>query len=194
MTPAIAALVIGGILLVAGVQGRNVLDVALGREGRMAGGSPDESLAGFSAMTGADAAPSGDPLGSPAPGDPFASKGLSRVIQECNRIEALRLRYVWGGGHGGYPPNGPFDCSGAVSYVLHSAGLLSGPPRVSGLLALWGQPGPGQHLTVWANVTHVFLEIDGRMWGTSRSNPGGGPGWHPRRSTAGFTPRHHPGL
>lgn len=33
MTPALAALILGGILVVAGFQNRNVIDVALGREG-----------------------------------------------------------------------------------------------------------------------------------------------------------------
>lgn len=173
LTPAIAALTIGGALAVAGVQNRNLLDVLLGRAGNPLSPSPIGSSSGGGASS----------IGGP----------LEVVKNECDRIDGLRLPYKWGGGHAGYPHDGPFDCSGAVSYVLHSAGLLKGPPLVSGLLAAWGHPGKGDRLTVWANVGHVFLELDGRMWGTSRQNPGGGPGWH-TRGTAGFTPRHHPAL
>lgn len=189
MTPAIAALVLGGILIVAGFQNRNVIDVALGRDGTIPDSQADEALAPYGVTTD-DLTTLPGLTTTPQSG---SGGGLARVVSECNRIAALKLHYVWGGGHAGYPPGGPFDCSGAVSYVLHAAGLLKGPPRVSGMFVAWGSPGKGQHLTVWANATHVFLEIDGRMWGTSNSNPGGGPGWH-TRGTSGFVPRHPAGL
>jgi hypothetical protein len=190
MTPAIAALVFGGILLVAGWQNRNVLDVALGREGKIPGGTVEEAEVSFG------------PVGSAVPGDlpsltPTPSGGggkLTKLIDECNRIDSLHKPYKWGGGHASFDPNGPWDCSGAVSRALHAADLLGGVPRTSGLFMTYGDAGRGQHVTVWANLAHVLLEIDGRMWGTSHSNPGGGAGWHPRRSTSGFTPRHPKGL
>lgn len=193
MPPAILALVLGGILIVAGTQGRNVLDVALGRDGRMTDSTADEALAKFG-VTSDDLGTLPGLTSTPQDG---TGKGLSRLVSECNRIDALDLRYVWGGGHAGYPQNGPFDCSGAVSYVLHAAGLLTGPPRTSGLLMLFGQPGAGTHVTICANTGHVFLIIDGRCWGTSRHNPGGGPGWFPTPDAtymAQFTKRHPPGL
>jgi len=34
--------------------------------------------------------------------------------------------YVWGGGHRSFISNG-YDCSGAVSYMLHGGGLLPSP-------------------------------------------------------------------
>lgn len=53
MTPAVAALVMGGILLVAGFQGRNVIDVALGREGKIPDSTVDDNLAPYG-VTSAD--------------------------------------------------------------------------------------------------------------------------------------------
>lgn len=41
----------------------------------------------------------------------------------------------------------------------------------------WGRPGQGRRLTVWVMPGHVVMEIDGGVFGTSYSNPGGGPGW-----------------
>src|SRR5262245_19096715 len=47
-----------------------------------------------------------------------------RAIQAANRIH--KKTYIWGGGHRSFKAKG-YDCSGAVSYVLHAAGLLSSP-------------------------------------------------------------------
>lgn len=114
--------------------------------------------------------------------------GLPTMIQTANQIDAKGFPYVWGGGHGSF--SGPYDCSGAVSAVLHSAGLLSAP-LVSGALASWGKPGSGP-LTVFANAGHTFMSLAGKFFGTSGSNPGGGAGWFPPPGsgyTSGFTRR-----
>jgi hypothetical protein len=97
--------------------------------------------------------------------------------READRIDRLRLPYVWGGGHQSSPapPNGPFDCSGAVSRVLQAAGIDI-PTMVSGDFEKVLPPGPGR-ITVYAYDGHVFMVIDGRGFGTSPSNPGGGAGW-----------------
>jgi hypothetical protein len=98
--------------------------------------------------------------------------------------------YRWGGGHRRWADTG-YDCSGAVSYVLHAAGLLEDPLDSSGL-ARWGVPGRGRLLTVYANRSHAFVVIAGRRLDTAG---GRGPRWHSRlRSTRGFTARHPPGL
>ena len=68
------------------------------------------------------------------------SVSVARAIQAANRIH--RRTYIWGGGHRSFKAKG-YDCSGAVSYVLHAAGVLSFP-LVSGQLAFWGVPGPGK--------------------------------------------------
>ena len=69
--------------------------------------------------------------------------------------------------------SGPYDCSGAVSAVLHAAGLLK-RPMVSGEFMHWGAPGPGS-VTIYANAGHVYMSILGRYFGTSSANPAAVP-------------------
>jgi hypothetical protein len=118
-----------------------------------------------------------------------------RAIQAANRIH--RRTYIWGGGHRGFKSKG-YDCSGAVSYVLHAAGVLSSP-LVSGQLAWWGAPGPGSWITVYANRTHTFMVVAGLRYDTSPVgewvNQGRGPRWrYTLRTPTGFAIRHYPGL
>ena len=152
--------------------------------------------------------PPGAPEGSPPPatgatilpggkasipaGAPFA---VVRAIQAANRIH--RKTYIWGGGHRSFKARG-YDCSGAVSYVLHAAGVL-GSPLVSGQLAFWGMPGPGAWITVFANKVHTYMYIAGLRYDTSPRgetvDQGRGPRWrYTLRTGAGFAVRHYPGL
>ena len=116
------------------------------------------------------------------------------LLKRANLIDAAQQPYKWGGGHGAKPTmEGPWDCSGAVSAVL---GV---DPRVSGQFARWGAPGRGKQVTIYANDEHVLMEINGRFFGTSKTNPGGGAGWIPRSAIskqylARFTARHPQGL
>lgn len=93
-----------------------------------------------------------------------------------------RYPYVWGGGHQtigqASGPGTGYDCSGAVSAVLHAMGLLN-RPMVSGELAGWGKPGPGKWVTVYANSTHTFMKIAGNWFGTGSDKEAirGGPAW-----------------
>lgn len=122
----------------------------------------------------------------------LARGGLAAMIAEANRFESHHFPYVWGGGHGGFGVQ-PVDCSGAVSDILHAAGLLNAP-MVSGDLARWGKPGKGQ-LTVYANPVHTFMSLAGKFFGTSSTNPGGGAGWMPDPGAgyrAGFAARTMP--
>lgn len=123
-----------------------------------------------------------------------AAKDLKTIVQRANRFDKMERPYLWGGGHGAKPDyNGPWDCSGAVSAVL---GV---DPRVSGQFESWGKPGRGKRVTIYANATHVLMEINGKFWGTSGSNPGGGAGWIPGSAVSKdylsrFVARHPPGL
>lgn len=123
-----------------------------------------------------------------------APGSVQDMIAEANRIDAAKMPYKWGGGHAKKLIRGrdltPLDCSGAVSQIL---GIN---PRVSGAFVKWGQPGRGKNVTIYANSTHVFMEIDGHFWGTSRSNPAGGAGWIPAGNVnvSGFTARHPAGM
>jgi len=125
-------------------------------------------------------------------GAPFA---VVRAIQAANRIH--RRTYIWGGGHRAFKAKG-YDCSGAVSYVLHAAGVLSSP-LVSGQLAWWGVPGPGTWITVFANRTHTYMYIAGLRYDTSplgeSVSQGRGPRWrYTLRTGTSFAVRHYSGL
>lgn len=118
-------------------------------------------------------------------------RSYQAVLKEANRIDALKLPYVWGGGHQSSPapPNGPFDCSGAVSALLQGAGFRI-PTMVSSGFEAFGSSGAGK-VSVLANPEHVYTVIGGRAWGTSGENPGGGAGWIDGYTfRPGFTVRH----
>ena len=124
-----------------------------------------------------------------------APSTVRRAIKAANKIH--RRTYIWGGGHRSFKAKG-YDCSGAVSYVLHAARLLSFP-LVSGQLASWGSPGPGAWITVYAHRTHTYMVIAGLRYDTSPRgewiDQGRGPRWRfTLRTNAGFAVRHYPGL
>ena len=98
---------------------------------------------------------------------------------------------MWGGGHGG--ASGGYDCSGSISYALAAGGLLESPLDSTGFMS-WGAPGPGAHITVYANAGHAYMVVDGRRFDTSALS-GGGTRWTSEmRSSAGFVARHPPGF
>ena len=129
-----------------------------------------------------------------APAD--APLQVQEVIWAGDRI---RLKpYIYAGGHGKWNDAG-YDCSGTVSYVLHAAGLLK-VSMDSSEFETWGVHGAGQWITVYTNAGHAFIEVAGIRLDTSAEQdpnppPGTGPRWRPVvTSTAGFMPRHPPGL
>lgn len=125
----------------------------------------------------------------PPPGAPAAVK---QVIRAANEIR--HRPYVWGGGHQGWLSRG-YDCSGAVGYALHGAGMLD-VTMVSGQLAQWGEAGAGRWVTVYANQEHVFMIVAGLRFDT-RGDPAGisGPRWHRGWvEPGGFAARHPRGL
>ncbi len=116
------------------------------------------------------------------------SSVIARMIAGADHI--ANLPYVWGGGHGSFVASG-YDCSGSVSYVLHAGGLLSAPED-STALESYGAPGPGSHVTIYANSGHAWMTIDGRRFDTGG---GGGSRWKSTpRSGAGFVVRHPVGY
>src|SRR5262245_52839735 len=54
-----------------------------------------------------------------------APRAVRKAINAGNRIHMLP--YLWGGGHNRKFRGTGYDCSGAVSYVLHAAGMLKSP-------------------------------------------------------------------
>jgi cell wall-associated NlpC family hydrolase len=122
----------------------------------------------------------------PPPGAPQA---VALVIAAANAIAGLP--YVYGGGHGSFQANA-YDCSGSVSYALAAAGLVSSP-MASGPFMSWGDAGPGQWITVYANAGHAFMVVAG--WRFDTGALGNGTRWaQSMRPTGGFVARHPPGL
>jgi cell wall-associated NlpC family hydrolase len=131
-------------------------------------------------------------MGSLASAPQSAPQAVKAVIAAANSI--THTPYVWGGGHGSWYSYG-YDCSGSVSYALHGAGLLD-TPLVSGALASYGEPGPGKWITIYANATHVYMEVAGLRFDTV-GNFGGetGPRWHNEPPYPdGFVVRHPTGY
>jgi cell wall-associated NlpC family hydrolase len=115
---------------------------------------------------------------------------LRRMVRAGDQI--AKLPYVWGGGHGSFDATG-YDCSGSVSYVLHGGGLLSVPMDSSGLES-YGLPGPGRHVTIYANSQHALMVIDGRRFDTIALQETGTRWSSTIGPVDGYTVRHPAGL
>jgi peptidoglycan hydrolase-like protein with peptidoglycan-binding domain len=132
------------------------------------------------------------PTGAPA--------AVVAVIAAANKIHTKP--YIYAGGHGRWNDDG-YDCSGAVSFALHGANLLSSPED-SGELESYGAAGPGQWITIYADAQHTFIVVAGIAFDTADYGgpniPGGtGPRWrsNPTGNLAdggGYVVRHPQGL
>jgi cell wall-associated NlpC family hydrolase len=130
------------------------------------------------------------PDGRTAAAPPGAPVQAQAAIAAANQLTSKP--YKWGGGHGHWVDDG-YDCSGAVSYALHGAGLLARPLDSSGL-AGWGRAGRGAWITVYGRPDHAFIVVAGLRFDTSGSGEDG-PRWRtePRTGT-GYAARHPFGL
>jgi hypothetical protein len=54
-----------------------------------------------------------------------------------------------------------YDCSSAVSYVLHAGGALGAAALDSTGLESYGVPGPGRYVSIYANAEHAFVFVGG---------------------------------
>jgi hypothetical protein len=127
---------------------------------------------------------------------PDAPRQVRKAINAANRIRFKP--YLWGGGHRSFKAKG-YDCSGAVSYVLHAAGLLKRPMPSGAFATSWGSPGVGQWITVYANKGHMYAVIAGLRWDTSAVGEsltsGSGPRWRStQRTPTGYTSKYYLGL
>jgi hypothetical protein len=132
---------------------------------------------------------------------------LNALTTAAGNVAVQDYPYVWGGGHGqagiasvgskGGPGfNGKrrgYDCSGAVAAVLVAAGLwpVGAPvPNDAGMiqfllrdkLIVKGAGSGPTEVTLYDDPgSHIFMNIDGRFFGTSDGgsggDPKGGPGW-----------------
>lgn len=120
-----------------------------------------------------------------------APQEVKDAIEAANRI--VGKPYKYGGGHGRWEDSG-YDCSGAMSYALHGAGLVN-RARTSGDYMRWGLAGKGTWITVYAHSGHGFLVIAGLRFDTGWNNAGRGPRWSDgMRPTGDYTVRHPRGL
>jgi hypothetical protein len=119
-----------------------------------------------------------------------APEEIKQMIDAGNVI--ARSPYVWGGGHGKWLDKG-YDCSGSVSFVLASAGLLNAPLD-SGRLMHWGEAGPGKWVTIYANQGHVWMVVAGIRFDTSGAKVTGSRWQNDMRPTGSFVARHPAGL
>jgi hypothetical protein len=133
---------------------------------------------------------------------------INALTLTANAVTVSDYPYVWGGGHAeagvasvgsrGPGHNGRrvgFDCSGAVAAVLAGAGLWSAGSSVPADNGVIGQlllekliaRGPGvapDEVSLYDDPgVHIFMNIDGRFFGTSDGGGGnpnqskGGAGW-----------------
>jgi hypothetical protein len=133
---------------------------------------------------------------------------LNALTQAAGAVTKGDYPYVWGGGHAaagaaGVGIKGPghngrrtgYDCSGAVAAILAGAGLWaagSPVPNDAGVIRQLLQEkliarGPGtapDEVTLYDDPgVHIFMNIDGRFFGTSDGGSGnlgqpkGGAGW-----------------
>jgi hypothetical protein len=148
---------------------------------------------------------------------------LNALAAAASGVTKKDYPYVYGGGHGqagiasigikGPGHNGHrigFDCSGAVAAVLTGAGLWpagSGVPNDAGivaqllsegLIARGVGTGPVEVTLYDHPGVHIFMNIDGRFFGTSDGagggDPKGGAGWlddgAPDASNPAYKPYH----
>ncbi len=114
---------------------------------------------------------------------------VKAMIRAGNKIR--HKRYVWGGGHGDWADKG-YDCSGAVSFVLHGAGMLDYALDSRGFMR-WGSKGRGKWVSIFAAKDHVFMTVAGLRFDTSYITDGdrSGPGWSEyQRPARGFRVRN----
>jgi hypothetical protein len=155
--------------------------------------TPDPGAPAPAPVPGAQAVLGSDGYAQP-PAD--APPEVHEAIAAANQIIGLPYRY--GGGHRlPWKLDRGYDCSGTVSWALHGGGLLRRPLDSSSFLR-WGEPGPGEWITVYTRSSHAFVVIAGLRLDTSAAgDPSGlkGPRWRPTlRSTRGFKARHPDGL
>lgn len=121
-------------------------------------------------------------------------KRVAAMGEQADKMARMNTPYLYGGGHN--PSfSGPWDCSGAVSAVLHAGGFLSSPMTTDGL-KVWGKPGDGTLFTVGVRGStgrnaHTMMKLGSRYF---ESGSGRGAGWRPgwsghfpiHRSAPGF--------
>ena len=122
---------------------------------------------------------------------PIAPFLVKEAIDAGNELVGKPYRY--GGGHKTFYDTS-YDCSGAVSFVLHSIGRMN-TPTPSKELRGYAEGGPGSWITVYASRGHSFLVVAGLRFDTAYGAGEHGPQWLTRsRAADEFVMRHPDGL
>jgi hypothetical protein len=134
-----------------------------------------------------------------------APAAVRSMVAAGNRLH--EASYLYGGAHGSslQTLQSAYDCSSAVSYLLHWGGVLGTSALDSTALASYGRPGPGRWVSIYANPAHAFMYVGGLRLDTveapaydSGPNSGKpGPRWRVSPSVpawASWTVRHPAGL
>lgn len=122
---------------------------------------------------------------------PAAPVAVRVAIEAGNELVGKPYRY--GGGHQNFYDTA-YDCSGAVSFVLHSIGRMN-TPTPSKELRSYAEDGPGRWITVYASRGHSFIVVAGLRFDTGFSAGEHGPQWLTRSRPADeFVTRHPNGL
>jgi TP901 family phage tail tape measure protein len=111
--------------------------------------------------------------------------GVATMLATAKAL--VGTRYTHGGGHDGWDPVEALkkigvDCSGFVSQVLHTGGVLSNPLTTSGLPGSPGiASGAGKYVTIYdrpsGSQAHELIDILGKYFesgGNPKDNPKGG--------------------
>jgi hypothetical protein len=130
---------------------------------------------------------------------------VKAMVAAGNRLHTAS--YLYGGGHGSSLDTlqPAYDCSSAVSYLLHAGGELGASALDSTELQSYGLPGPGRYVTIYANAGHTFMYVAGLRFDTvedpaydSGPNSGKpGPRWRVSATVPGWASwivRHPAGL
>jgi hypothetical protein len=134
-----------------------------------------------------------------------APTAVKQMVAAGNRLYGTS--YLYGGAHGtSLDTRQPaYDCSSAVSYVLHGGRVLGSSALDSSALESYGRPGPGRFVSIYSNPGHTFIYVAGLRFDTveaptydSGPNSGkSGARWRVSSSVPGWASwvvRHPPGL
>jgi hypothetical protein len=130
---------------------------------------------------------------------------VKRMVAAGNRL--FDATYLYGGAHGTSlnTLQPAYDCSSAVSYVLHAGGMFAEYAEDSTELESYGLPGPGKYVSIYANAAHAFMYVAGLRldtvedpaYDTGPNSGKPGPKWRVSPTIpdwASWTVRHPPGL
>jgi hypothetical protein len=134
-----------------------------------------------------------------------APAAVRAMVAAGNRLYGTA--YLYGGAHGSSLDTlqPAYDCSSAVSYLLHGGRVLGANALDSSELASYGLPGPGRWISIYANAAHTFMYVAGLRFdtvedaaydsGPNASRPG--PRWRVSPTVPAWAPwtvRHPAGL